>query len=156
MRDWIVFVDTLSKFIGAEITYSDYKILSKPLLSFGGRDSQEKNRIVLDKISVVWTDFEQKKLSDALDVFNKYVNFSETDESNLKKVVAKDQSNMIILVGEEADVQPWLYWFSKDPVGVLLKVVPIEPDEGGENRYFELMRGEKSHFEKLLNGIGDD
>lgn len=156
VRDWIVFVDTLSKFIGAEITYSDYKILSKPVLSFGSRDSQEKNRVVLDKISAVWTDFEQKKLSDALDVFNKYVNFSGTDESNLKKAIAKDQSNMIILVGEEADVQPWLYWFSKDPVGALLKVVPIEPDEEGETRYFELMRGEKSHFEKLLNGIGDD
>ncbi len=153
ISDWIVFVDTLSKFLSSEITYSDYKTLTRTVLSF---KSQGEDRSVLDKISVVWTDFERKKLSDALRVFDKYVNFSYADESNLKESIEKNDSNAVILVGDEIDVQPWLYWFSKKTSGAVFKMMPIEQEDEGETRYFELMRGEKSQFEKLLNGMGDD
>jgi|GEM_PF-3019448 len=159
MRKIILFNDALFKFAYGEITLADYKILGEGLNPDPAKTDNDRTKQIINRIRSIWTEFNQDKLKESLQVFYRYINLFKNDLNIIYDKLSADSSNIIIIIGEDKEIAPFLFWFSQYNTGPFIKTVPINKnvtDNLGTERYFELMKGERSHFEKMLEGISDE
>lgn len=156
IKQWISFSDMLLKFTNGTITLSEYKFLGQMTTPSYSGDIPEHKKILLNELDAFWDDTLQKKLSEALQSFFKYVSLYRAEFTPIKEAAYDQKANVIFLIGDKYDEAAFFFWFALGPTGAVVRINPhtVVTDTDNE-RYFELMRGHKSHFEKLLEGIGD-
>ncbi len=152
---WFAINEAFYHFTSANISFGQYKILSsvKPPKITG--QVTQKDRELLERIEHLWTDNLQDKLKETLQLFRKYTNLYKQQIDVTQNMIAENRSNIIIFNAHPHDVSAIYFLFSVSQTGPVIKIVPQEKKEQiGNEQYFNLMKGKKSHFESMLEEIG--
>ncbi len=152
----IKFNDSLFTFVTSEITYEEYKSLLEGLVLNPETATDEPTKKIITRIKGIWTEFTQKKLNESLDIYLNYNNLFKNDFNIISDKLNSNSSNLILIMGEDKEIPPFLFWFSHHYMGPFIKISSFNRqtnDNLGTERYFELMKGERSHFEKMLEGV---
>ncbi|MEW6536359.1 MAG: hypothetical protein AB1454_12175 [Candidatus Auribacterota bacterium] len=153
---WIRFNELFMQFTNGPVTVEEYKYIGQIQPPAYTGTLPEYKKSLLKKLNDIWSDTVQKKTAETLQAFYKYVTIYQDDFAKIKESLQDNDSTVIILIGDPYDIEAYYFWFAGARNGAVIRITPtpIIKDLSNE-RYFELMRGKKSHFEKLLEGIGE-
>lgn len=152
--EWNTYRKALKRFVDGYVTLEEYRIINQsPRFTRQGPLDDVTKRVIRD-IEPIWTDTVQKKVSEAVRTFFSYTRLYEDDFKSLNRAVNDTSADTVFVIVQPQEVAAWRFWFSTEPTGGIIRI-KIKPDQPeGDNNYFKLMRGERSPFEKLLEGFG--
>ncbi len=156
IEQWNEYARTLSRFIKGAITIDDYRLLSTTPSFEQSGPMDGTTKTVITQIKEVWTDVVQKKVAAAIRTFFNYTQLYFDENKALGNAMNDAQADIVFIVADESDMPAWIFWLSSMNTGTIVHMYPKMPQPEGDNNYFKLMRGERSPFEKLLEGFGGE
>lgn len=157
IEKWIEYKDALLDLLDGKISYDEYHLLKSRLRVYKIGAIQEHEKQVLREIRSVWNDTIQDQIDEVLRGFYNYVIYYENLFKQYEKLLNKEKIDIVAVIIDDYDLPAMYFWFSSIKTGSIIEISePVKEDEPAANNYFKLMRGERSPFEKLLEGIGDE
>ena len=156
IQKWIDYKDALLNLTQGKLSYNEYHLLkSRPrVYKSGAKEEHEKQ--VLREIRAVWNDTIQDQIFEILRDYHNYVICYESMFEEYKAMILKNSTDIVMVLIDDYDLPAMYFWFSSIKTGSIIELAEPVKEPESDNNYFKLMRGERSPFEKLLEGIGDD
>lgn len=140
------------------LSYHDYIQLQSvgKILETRSESLSPEERKLFHNLQGILTERTLTQFAETLNAFSDFVSFYEADASQINTMHIEQSIAYIYLFTHKKDSAAWHFWFSSFEYGSVLAIEPIKSKNKEENKYFELMRGHRSSFEKLLEGIKGD
>ncbi|MCB1194837.1 hypothetical protein KDK77_01510 [bacterium] len=140
------------------LSYRDYVQLRSvgKILENRSESLSAEERKLFHNLQEILTERTLIQFAETLNAFSDFVSFYKTDALHINTMQIEQSIAYIYLFTHTKDIAAWHFWFSSFDYGSVLAIEPFNPKNKEENNYFELMRGHRSSFEKLLEGIKGD
>ena len=156
IEKWVDFKNALLNLTQGKISYDEYQLLKLRLRVYKQGAVEEQEKQVLREIRAIWNDTIQDQIHEVLRDYYNYAICYENMFEQYKSLLKQKKTDIVMVLTDYYDLPAMFFWFSSIKTGAVIELVEPEKEQEPDNNYFKLMRGERSPFEKLLEGIGED
>jgi len=156
IQKWVDYKNALLNLTRGKISYDEYQLLKLRLRVYKAGAIEEHEKQVLREIRAVWNDTIQDQIHEVLRDYYNYVISYENMFEQYKSLLNENKTDIVMVLADYYDLPAMFFWFSSIETGAVIELDEPEKEQESDNNYFKLMRGERSPFEKLLEGIGED